>query len=77
MRTIRGVADAPHAAEVEHIVLKAYRWTYFVSGMLEPRFVKLLESMTTEAQRACIDAAMAPLLYAMPAEGAPVPAMAA
>ncbi|CAG2147809.1 hypothetical protein CUPL110328_16560 [Cupriavidus plantarum] len=77
MGAIRGRHDAPHAAEVEHIVLKAYRWTYFVSGMLEPRFVKLLESMTSEAQRASIDAAMAPLLYAMPAAGAPVPAMAA
>lgn len=78
MQSIRGaMTEAPRATEVEAVLLKAYRWTYIVSGVLEPRFAKLLGEMTTDAQRARIEAAMAPLMYAMPATGAPVPAMAA
>ncbi|MGO4307065.1 hypothetical protein [Cupriavidus sp. RAF12] len=77
MRVIRGTQDAPRAMEVEAAVLKAYRWTYIVSGVLEPRFRKLLGEMVDATQMARIEAAMAPLLYAMPASGAPVPAMAA
>jgi len=77
MRVIRGAQDAPHAPDVEAVILKAYRWTYIVTGMFEPRFSKLLEEMTTEAQRARIQAGAAPLMYAMPANGAPMPAMAA
>ncbi len=77
MRTIRGSQDAPHSADVQAVVLKAYRWTYIVSGMFEPRFRKLLEEMTTDAQWARIEAAMSPLMYAVPASGAPQPAMAA
>lgn len=77
MRVIRGTPDAPRAAEVEAVVLKAYRWTYIVSGMLEPRFSKLLGGMVDAGQMACIEAAMGPLMYAMPAAGVPIPAMAA
>lgn len=77
MRVIRGTEDAPRAHEVEAVVLKAYRWTYMVSGMFEPRFCKLLDEMTNDAQKARIQAAMAPLMYAVPASGAPEPAMAA
>ncbi|MGO4762851.1 hypothetical protein AB4120_09925 [Cupriavidus sp. 2KB_3] len=77
MRVIRGTPDAPRAAEVEAVVLKAYRWTYIVSGMLEPRFSKLLGGMVDAEQMARIEAAMAPLMYAMPAAGVPIPAMAA
>lgn len=77
MRTIRGSQAAPHSADVEAVVLKAYRWTYIVSGMFEPRFSKLLEEMTTDAQKARIESAMAPLMYAIPASGTPQPAMAA
>lgn len=77
MRVIRGTPHAPRAAEVEAGVLKAYRWTYIVSGLYEPRFCKLLDAMTTEAQRAHIQSTAAPLMYAVPAGGAPEPAMAA
>lgn len=78
MRSMRGMAgEAPRAHAVEAVILKAYRWTFIVSGMLEPRFIKLMDAMTTEAQRARIEAALAPLMYAMPAAGVPVPAMAA
>lgn len=66
-----------HAAQIAETVLKAYRWTYIVTGALEPRFGKLLTDMVTETQMARIQAAMAPLMYAMPASGQPSPAMAA
>jgi hypothetical protein len=50
MRVIRGTQDAPRAV-VEAVVLKAYRWTYIVSGMFEPRFCQLLDAMTTMRRR--------------------------
>jgi hypothetical protein len=77
MRVIRGTQDAPRAVEVEAVVLKAYRWTYIVSGMFEPRFCQLLDAMTDDAQKARLQTAMSPLMYAVPASGAPQPAMAA
>ena len=69
--------DSPQAAQVRELLLKAYRWTYIVTGVLEPRFGKLLGDMINPAQAARIEAAMAPLMYAMPAAGQPSPAMAA
>jgi hypothetical protein len=48
-------------------VLKAYRWQYIVSGVMEPRFQKLLASMTTAAQLQHIQQALAPLMCAVPA----------
>jgi len=42
--------------------LAAYRWQYIVSGVQEPRFQQVLGELTTEAQRAKIGAALAPLL---------------
>jgi len=78
MRVVRGdMREARHATEVQAVVLKAYRWTYIVSGLLEPRFAGLLNDMTTEAQRIRADTALAPLMYATPAAGAPMPVMAA
>ncbi len=56
-----GVA-AEHAAAVEANTLRAYRWQYIVSGALEPRFQKVLGELTTEAQMARIQAALAPLV---------------
>jgi hypothetical protein len=69
--------NSVQAMEIEATVLKAYRWTYIVTGALEPRFCKLLGDMVSEAQMARIQSAMAPLMYAMPASGQPLPAMAA
>ena len=69
--------NSVQAMEIEATVLKAYRWTYIVTGVLEPRFCKLLGDMVSEAQMARIQSAMAPLMYAMPASGQPLPAMAA
>ena len=42
--------------------LAAYRWQYIVSGVQEPRFQQVLGELTTEAQRARIGQALAPLL---------------
>ena len=42
--------------------LRAYRWQYIVSGVQDPRFQQVLGDLTTEAQRARIGAALAPLL---------------
>lgn len=54
------------AARIEAAVLKAYRWQYIVSGAMEPRFQKVLFALVNEAQGARIQAALAPLTYAVP-----------
>jgi len=54
------------AEQIHAVVLKAYRWQYLVSGVMEPRFQKTLFSMLTEAQAARIQHALAPLTYAVP-----------
>ncbi len=53
-------------------VLKAYRWQYIVSGAMEPRFQKVLFALVDESQGARIQAALAPLSYAVPQQ-APLP----
>ena len=58
--------DAAQAERIEAGVLKAYRWQYIVSGTMEPRFRKVLFAAVDEAQGARIQAALAPLAYAMP-----------
>ncbi|MEO6743170.1 MAG: hypothetical protein ABIS28_04340 [Caldimonas sp.] len=52
--------------QVRDTVLKAYRWQYIVSGVLEPRFQKVLAAMVTSAQMLRIQDALAPLTYAVP-----------
>jgi len=57
----RAFADA----EVGHIrdtVLRAYRWQYIVSGVQDPKFMKVLGDLTTEAQICRIVAALTPLI---------------
>jgi len=49
-------------ARLAAATLAAYRWQYIVSGVQEPRFQQVLGELTTEAQRAKIGAALAPLL---------------
>jgi hypothetical protein len=48
------------------LLLKAYRWQYIVSGVMEPRFQKLLGSLVSDAQMQRIQRALAPLSYAVP-----------
>jgi len=51
-------------ADIKTVVLGAYRWQYIITGVRHPHFVKLLTSMTTSAQFARIQAALAPILAA-------------
>jgi len=65
---VSGMAgDDARAAQVKATVLKAYRWQYIVSGAIEPRFQKVLGEMVSPAQLQRIQAALAPLTYAVPA----------
>jgi len=57
--------DAVRAAEIDATVLKAYRWQYIVSGVMEPRFQKVLGGLINDAQMQRIQGALAPLLYAI------------
>jgi len=59
----RQYSDA-EVADIKTVVLGAYRWQYIISGVRHPHFVKLLTSMTTAAQFARIQAALAPILTA-------------
>ena len=60
--------DDGQRRQVGATMLKAYRWQYIVSGVMEPRFRKTLFGMVNAAQRARIEAALAPLAGAVPAE---------
>ena len=64
------IAGAHFGAEerqrIHDTVLKAYRWQYIVSGVMEPRFRKTLFGFVTAAQGQRIESALAPLTYAVP-----------
>jgi hypothetical protein len=51
-------------AGIRALLLRAYRWQYIVSGVQHPHFARLLTSMTTEAQMARIQSALAPIFNA-------------
>ena len=61
----RDFSDA-QLEQVHALVLKAYRWQYIVSGVMEPRFQGVLFSLIDEAQAARVHDALAPLTYAVP-----------
>lgn len=71
------ISDTPYSAaqreQIHATVLKAYRWQYIVSGAIEPRFQKTLFGLLDAAQIARIQAALAPLSYAVPAQPDPMP----
>ena len=52
--------------QIHDAVLKAYRWQYIVSGVMEPRFQKVLFGLLDEEQATRIQEALAPLTYAVP-----------
>jgi hypothetical protein len=54
--------SAEERAHVGTSVLSAYRWQYIVSGVQHPHFGRLLTNMTTPAQMARIQTALAPIL---------------
>jgi len=53
---------AAQATAVDAAVRRAYRWQYIVSGAQEPRFMRMLESLTTADQMQRIGAALAPIV---------------
>jgi hypothetical protein len=61
-------ADDARAIQVNATVLKAYRWQYIVSGVMEPRFQKILRGLISDTQMTRIQTALAPLTYAVPAK---------
>jgi len=66
---ISGLAsDSGRMVQVEAGVLKAYRWQYIVSGVMEPRFHRVLFSLLDDEQKARIQQALAPLTYAVPVQ---------
>ncbi|WP_027925181.1 diiron oxygenase [Pseudomonas sp. URMO17WK12:I12] len=54
--------SADETAHIKAGVLGAYRWQYIISGVQHPHFGRLLTSMTTPAQMARIQAALAPIM---------------
>lgn len=52
--------------QVHEKVLKAYRWQYIVSGVMEPRFQKILFGVIDEQMATRVKNALAPLAYAVP-----------
>ena len=62
LNVIAGPRPAAVAERSRAAFLAAYRWQYLVSGLGEPRFAAILASLTTPAQRARIDAALAPIV---------------
>ncbi|MFO7325405.1 MAG: hypothetical protein DIU62_006795 [Pseudomonadota bacterium] len=61
LRNIGRRLGISEAGRVEATVLAAYRWQYILSGMQHVHFSRLLKSMTTPAQMARIQAALAPI----------------
>lgn len=43
-------------------MLRSYRWQYIFSGVEHPKYQKLLEQLTTEAQRSRLNETLAPLM---------------
>jgi hypothetical protein len=66
----RAIANCSFTAEeaelLDEVTLKAYRWQYIVSGVMEPRFQKLLAGLIDAVQMERIQNALAPLTYAVP-----------
>ena len=75
-----GVANGPFTAAQQRMVaatfLKAYRWQYIVSGVMQPRFQKVLFATLSAGQAQRVTDALAPLLPAAPAEPSPIVAQA-
>jgi hypothetical protein len=58
-RTCGRVLPSDQVQTVEKGILKAYRWTYIISGTQHPHFIKVLNSFITEKQSARIRRALA------------------
>ncbi len=65
-------ARSATAAAVPATLVEAYRWQYMVSGALHPHFQKVLGALVSPAQGQRIQAALAPLVQAVPAAAQPL-----
>jgi hypothetical protein len=54
--------SAPEKERISSGLLKAYRWQYIVSGVEDPRFLKILGDLITPQQSERIGAALAPIV---------------
>ena len=61
-----GQYDAVQRQQVADGVLRAYRWQYIVSGVMEPRFRKVLFGLLSDQQAQRVQQGLAPLAYAVP-----------
>jgi hypothetical protein len=73
IRIARARFSDAQAEQIHAKVLKAYRWQYIVSGVMEPRFQKTLFSLIDEQQSGRIQSALAPLTYAVPEQAEVLP----
>ena len=64
----RGDFSAGERKRITATFLKAYRWQYIVSGVMQPRFQKVLFPTMSPAQVERVNGALASLLTAAPAE---------
>ena len=62
IRNVSRSFSAEEAAQISASVLGAYRWQYIISGVQHPHFGRLLTRMTTPAQMARIQTALAPIM---------------
>jgi hypothetical protein len=62
VHNVERTLTAEEAAQIEATIFAAYRWQYIISGVQHPHFGRLLTSMTTQAQMARIQAALAPIM---------------
>ncbi|HXX10310.1 MAG TPA: hypothetical protein VEK05_02250 [Burkholderiales bacterium] len=61
--TVAGRAfDSTQVAKLRDTMLRAYRWQYITSGVQDERFLKIVSSMTSEAQMQRIGAALGPIV---------------
>jgi hypothetical protein len=70
MRCTSSCFTQDEATQIRDKILKAYRWQYIVSGVMEPRFRKILFATIDEKDATKIQNALAPLTYALPEEPA-------
>ena len=62
LRHVDRVLSPPQIEAVRAVVLKAYRWQYIATGVMEPRFADVLQALTNPAQMARIRQALGPIL---------------
>jgi hypothetical protein len=67
-----GTFTSAQRESVAAIFLKAYRWQYIVSGVMQPRFQRVLFATLSAAQVQRVNDALAPLLSAAPAQPSPI-----